>query len=57
MAGVEGITQEEGGANILPSGRSTLANKPTIISNIETDGGDIGLIRKDYTQDTWEATK
>jgi hypothetical protein len=30
-------------------------NKSTIVSNIETDGSEIGAIRKDLTQDTWEA--
>lgn len=32
-----------------------MSNKSTIISSIETDGSGIGEIRKDFTQDTWEA--
>jgi hypothetical protein len=30
-------------------------NKQTIVANVYTDGSGIGQIRKDFTQDTWEA--
>ena len=32
-----------------------MINKPTIISKVETDGSGIGQIRKDLSQDIWEA--
>ena len=32
-----------------------MANKQTIVANLFTDGSSIGEIRKDFTQDTWEA--
>jgi hypothetical protein len=42
-------------ARTPPSGEASVINKPTIISNVETDGTGIGQIRNDLSQDIWEA--